>query len=70
MENRPLSLHTEAVGDIFRVQAAVLASFRDALNRRRFTEIVTSKIARHLTKYLTRLTSEYVIQFERELLTD
>src|ERR1700686_1027255 len=26
------------------MQAAILASFRDALNRRRFTEIVTSKI--------------------------
>jgi nondiscriminating aspartyl-tRNA synthetase len=32
------------VGDIFRVQAAILAAFRHALNRRRFTEIVTSKI--------------------------
>jgi nondiscriminating aspartyl-tRNA synthetase len=41
---RPLSLRTEAVGDIFRMQAAILAAFRDALNRRRFTEIVTSKI--------------------------
>jgi nondiscriminating aspartyl-tRNA synthetase len=44
VQYRPLSLRTEAVGDIFRMQAAILASFRDALNRRRFTEIVTSKI--------------------------
>ncbi len=44
IQYRPLSLRTEAVGDIFRVQAALLALFRDALNRRRFTEIVTSKI--------------------------
>jgi nondiscriminating aspartyl-tRNA synthetase len=44
IEYRPLSLRTEAVGDIFRIQAAILAAFRDALNRRRFTEIVTSKI--------------------------
>jgi nondiscriminating aspartyl-tRNA synthetase len=44
IQYRPLSLRTEAVGDIFRVQAAILAAFRDALNRRRFTEIVTSKI--------------------------
>jgi nondiscriminating aspartyl-tRNA synthetase len=44
IQYRPLSLRTEAVGDIFRIQAAVLATFRDALNRRRFTEIVTSKI--------------------------
>ena len=44
IQYRPLSLRTEAVGDIFRVQASLLAAFRDALNRRRFTEIVTSKI--------------------------
>jgi nondiscriminating aspartyl-tRNA synthetase len=44
IQYRPLSLRTEAVGDTFRIQAAILASFRDALNRRRFTEIVTSKI--------------------------
>jgi nondiscriminating aspartyl-tRNA synthetase len=44
VQNRPLSLRTEAVGGVFRVQAALLALFRDALNRRRFTEIVTSKI--------------------------
>src|SRR3984885_4607003 len=41
---RPLALRTESVGDIFRMQAALLSCFRDALNRRRFTEIVTSKI--------------------------
>ncbi len=41
---RPLALRTEAVGDVFRIQAALLNAFRDALNRRRFTEIVTSKI--------------------------
>src|SRR5205807_7008346 len=44
VQYRPLALRTETVGDIFRMQAAILASFRDALNRRRFTEIVTSKI--------------------------
>ena len=44
IQYRPLALRTEAVGDIFRVQAALLASFREALNCRRFTEIVTSKI--------------------------
>ena len=41
---RPLALRTETVGDTFRVQAALLAFFRDVLNRRRFTEIITSKI--------------------------
>jgi nondiscriminating aspartyl-tRNA synthetase len=44
LQYRPLSLRTEAVRDIFHIQAAILAGFRDALNRRRFTEIVTSKI--------------------------
>jgi nondiscriminating aspartyl-tRNA synthetase len=44
IQYRPLSLRTEAVGDVFRMQAAILGAFRDALNRRRFTEIVTSKI--------------------------
>lgn len=44
LQYRPLSLRTQAVGDTFRLQAAILAAFRDALNRRHFTEIVTSKI--------------------------
>src|SRR3984885_10002965 len=44
VEYRPLALRTRTVGDIFRVQAATVAAFRDALNRRRFTEIITSKI--------------------------
>ena len=44
LQFRPLALRTEAVGDVFRIQAALLSCFRDALNRRRFTEIVTSKI--------------------------
>jgi nondiscriminating aspartyl-tRNA synthetase len=44
IQYRPLALRTESVGGIFRMQAAILGAFRDALNRRRFTEIVTSKI--------------------------
>ena len=44
IQYRPLSLRTEKVGDIFRIQASILGSFRDALNRRRFTEIISSKI--------------------------
>jgi nondiscriminating aspartyl-tRNA synthetase len=44
VQYRPLSLRTQSVGDVFRMQAAILAAFRDALNRRKFTEIVTSKI--------------------------
>lgn len=41
---RPLALRAETIGDVFRIQAALLGCFRDALNRRRFTEITTSKI--------------------------
>ncbi len=44
IQYRPLALRTGAVGDVFRVQAALLATFRQALDRRHFTEIVTSKI--------------------------
>ena len=55
IQYRPLALRTEAVGDTFRIQAALLASFRDALNRRRFTEIVTSKIVASGTEGGTNL---------------
>ncbi len=44
VQYRPLALRTETVGDVFRVQGKILQCFRDALNRRRFTEIVTSKL--------------------------
>jgi nondiscriminating aspartyl-tRNA synthetase len=41
---RPLALRTARYGTIFRVQAALIEAFRAALRRRRFTEIVSSKI--------------------------
>lgn len=44
LQFRPLALRTEAISDVFRIQAAILDNFREALNRRLFTEIVTSKI--------------------------
>jgi nondiscriminating aspartyl-tRNA synthetase len=44
MECRPLALRNDAVGCIFRVQAAILRHFRDYLFSQRFTEIVSSKI--------------------------
>ena len=44
MEYRPLALRNEAVGNVFRVQAAILRHFRDYLSSRRFTEIISSKI--------------------------
>lgn len=43
-EYRPLALRNDAVGKIFRVQAAILKHFRDYLTTQRFTEIVSSKI--------------------------
>ena len=44
LEYRPLALRNERVGDIFRIQAAILRYFREFLTSRRFTEIVSSKI--------------------------
>jgi nondiscriminating aspartyl-tRNA synthetase len=41
---RPLSLRNDRIGDIFRIQAAILHYFRQFLRERHFTEIVTSKI--------------------------
>lgn len=44
LSHRPLSLRNDGVGDIFRIQAAILQYFRQFLRERHFTEIVTSKI--------------------------
>lgn len=44
LSHRPLSLRNDSVGDIFRIQAAILHYFRQFLRERHFTEIVTSKI--------------------------
>jgi nondiscriminating aspartyl-tRNA synthetase len=44
LEYRPLALRNERVGDIFRIQAAILQYFREFLTSQRFTEIVSSKI--------------------------
>jgi nondiscriminating aspartyl-tRNA synthetase len=41
---RPLALRNERVGDIFRIQAAILRYFREYLTSHHFTEIVSSKI--------------------------
>jgi len=47
---RPLSLRTERGSTIFRVQAALVEAFREALRRRRFTEIFSSKIVARATE--------------------
>jgi len=44
IEHRPLALRNDAVGDVFRIQAAILQHFREFLSRNLFTEIITSKI--------------------------
>src|SRR6266481_7536763 len=43
IEYRPLAVRNEVIGNVFRVQAALLRFFREFLTQRRFTEIVTSK---------------------------
>lgn len=44
IEYRPLALRNDAVGRIFRTQAAILKHFRDYLWSQHFTEIISSKI--------------------------
>jgi nondiscriminating aspartyl-tRNA synthetase len=44
LEYRPLAVRNAAIGNVFRVQAALLKYFREYLSGNRFTEIVTSKI--------------------------
>ena len=44
LDYRPLALRNERVGDIFRIQAAILRYFREFLTANHFTEIISSKI--------------------------
>jgi nondiscriminating aspartyl-tRNA synthetase len=55
IDYRPLALRNPAVGNIFRVQAALLAAFRRFLNEQRFTEIITSKLVASGTEGGTNL---------------
>jgi nondiscriminating aspartyl-tRNA synthetase len=54
-EYRPLALRNDRVGDVFRIQAAILRHFRDYLTSQRFTEIVSSKIVASGTEGGTNL---------------
>jgi len=54
-EYRPLALRNDSVGNVFRVQAAILKHFRDYLSSQRFTEIVSSKIVKGGTEGGTNL---------------
>jgi nondiscriminating aspartyl-tRNA synthetase len=44
LDYRPLALRNDLVGDVFRIQAAILRYFREFLTSEHFTEIVSSKI--------------------------
>jgi nondiscriminating aspartyl-tRNA synthetase len=55
VEYRPLALRNEAVGNVFRVQAALLKFFREFLTQRHFTEIITSKLVASGTEGGTNL---------------
>jgi len=62
---RPLALRNEAVGDVFRIQAAILHYFRQWLRSQHFTEIVTSKLVSSGTEGCTNLFE--VKYFERSM---
>ena len=55
IEYRPLALRNEVIGNVFRVQAALLKFFREFLTERRFTEIITSKLVASGTEGGTNL---------------
>ena len=55
IEYRPLALRNELIGNVFRVQAALLRFFREFLTQRRFTEIITSKLVASGTEGGTNL---------------
>jgi nondiscriminating aspartyl-tRNA synthetase len=57
---RPLAVRNHAVGDIFRVQGALLRYFREYLASHHFTEIITSKIVASGTEGGTNL---FAIQY-------
>lgn len=55
VEYRPLAIRNPVVGNVFRTQAALLAAFREFLNARKFTEIITSKLVASGTEGGTNL---------------
>jgi nondiscriminating aspartyl-tRNA synthetase len=55
LEHRPLAMRHEKAGEVFKVQATILRAFRAFLTKRRFTEIVTSKIVASGTEGGTNL---------------
>ena len=55
VEYRPLAVRNDAIGNIFRIQAAILKYFRAYLTSQKFTEIITSKIVASGTEGGTNL---------------
>ena len=55
IEYRPLALRNPVVGNVFRIQAALIAAFREYLSGRNFTEIITSKLVASGTEGGTNL---------------
>ena len=55
IDYRPLAVRNETVGNVFRIQAALLRYFREYLTSQRFTEIITSKIVASGTEGGTNL---------------
>ncbi len=55
LEYRPLAVRTDAVGNVFRIQAALLKYFREYLTSQHFREIITSKIVASGTEGGTNL---------------
>jgi nondiscriminating aspartyl-tRNA synthetase len=55
VEYRPLAARNEEVGNVFRVQAAIVKYFRQYLEARHFTEIITPKIVAAGTEGGTQL---------------
>jgi nondiscriminating aspartyl-tRNA synthetase len=55
LEYRPLAVRNKSVGNVFRIQAALLRYFREYLTSRHFTEIITSKIVGSATEGGTNL---------------
>lgn len=55
LEYRSLAVRNEMVGNVFRIQGAILQYFREFLTKNRFTEIITSKIVASGTEGGTNL---------------
>ena len=55
LEYRPLAARNDMIGNVFRIQGALLRYFREFLTQRGFTEIITSKIVASGTEGGTNL---------------